>query len=298
MLKIGLIGFGSIGQRHYKNLSKYARNVIVFSKRDDVDLPHQVKNWPDFKKAGPYGGIIIANETSKHINTLKKCLGLKPKAIFVEKPLSHNSKGLKALKRLLPKNRISVFVGYCFHFFRPFIKIKKIIKSGKLGRIYYIRVSVGQDLREWRPGRDYRKIYSAKKNLGGGVVLDLVHDINYPAWLLDDVLIPQQSYVRKLSNLKIDTEDFAESLFAGKKTGAVVSVHQDYLRIPGRRYLEIVGSRGSLVWSSSDRENRNLMHQREIKFFMDKIRSGGYFSNMGEAIRDVQNIEYLKKYGR
>src|SRR3989344_1564328 len=177
------------------------------------------------------------------------------------------------------------------------VKTKKNIKSGKFGRIYYMRVSVGQDLREWRPGRDYRKIYSAKNKMGGGVLLDLVHDINYPAWLLDDALMPQRSYVRKLSNLKIDTEDFAESIFVGKKTGAIVSVHQDYLRIPSRRFLEIMGSEGSLIWDSSDAEDRGRMYHREINFFVGLIRSGKYFSNWDEAVRDVRNIEYLKKYG-
>ncbi|QQG42897.1 MAG: Gfo/Idh/MocA family oxidoreductase [Candidatus Giovannonibacteria bacterium] len=300
-MKIGLIGFGSIGQRHYNNLVKRTKNVIVFSRRDDVNLPRQVKNWREFKKCGPYDGIIIANETSKHVVTIKKCIALsagwRTKALFIEKPLSHNLKNLNSLGRLLLKNRISAFVGYCFHFFGPFIKIKKIIKSGKLGRIYYLRASVGQDLKEWRPGRDYRKIYSARKNLGGGVLLDLVHDINYPAWLLDDVLIPQRSLVKKISDLKINTEDLAESVFVGKKTGVIVSVHQDYLRIPGRRSLEIAGSKGSLIWNSSDAEDRGKMYQREINFFIGLIKGGKYFSNWDEAVWDVKNIEYLKKHG-
>ena len=201
-MKIGIIGFGSIGKRHYENLLRHTKNIVVLSKRNDINLPHQVENWRDFKKAGPYGGIIIANETAKHISSIKKCLILKPKALFIEKPLSHNLKGLNSLERLLRKSRISVFVGYCFHFFGPFLRIKKIIKSDKLGRIYYVRASVGQDLKEWRLGRDYRKIYSAKKKMGGGVMLDLVHDINYPAWLLDDVLAPKRALVRKISDLK------------------------------------------------------------------------------------------------
>ena len=297
-MKVGIIGFGSIGKRHYENLLLHTKNIVVLSKRKDVNLPHQVENWQDFKKTGPYGGIIIANETSKHVATIKKCVALKPRALFVEKPLSHNLKDLNALVELLRKNRTSVFVGYCFHFFRPFFKIKKIIKSGKLGKIYYMRVSVGQDLKEWRPGRDYGKIYSAKKEFGGGVMLDLVHDINYPAWLLDDVLAPKRALVRKMSDLKINTEDIAENIFIAQRTGVMVSVHQDYLRIPGRRFLEIVGSKGSLMWDSSDAEDRNKMYQREINFFVGLVKSGKYFSNMEEAILDVKNVEYLKKHGR
>ena len=297
-MKIGLIGFGSIGKRHYENLLRHTKNIAVLSKRKDVGLPRLAASWTGFKNNGQYDAVFITNETSKHVATLKKCLSLKPKAIFVEKPLSHNSKSLESLGKTLKKNRVSVFVGYSMQFFGPFMKIKKALKTKKLGKIYYVRTSVGQDLREWRSGRDYSKVYSAKKEMGGGVILDLVHDINYPAWLLDDALIPKRSLVKKISNLRVDTEDLAESVFIARKTGAIVSVHQDYLRIPGRRSLEIIGSKGSLIWDSSDTEDRNKMYQREINFFVGLIKSGKYFSNWDEAARDVRNIEYLKKHGR
>src|SRR3989338_1209454 len=312
-MKTAIVGFGSIGQRHYKNLSGLAKNIVVFSKRTDVVLPFHVRSWRDFYKNGPYDGIIIANETSKHISALKKCMRM-TKNIFMEKPLSNNASGLNDVASGLKRKKINIWVGYNWHFSKTLLKIKSILRQKKLGRVYYMRVSVGQDLRGWRPGRDYSKIYSAKKKLGGGVILDLVHDINYPAWLLDDVLIPQISYVRKISNLKIDTEDFAESVFIGKKTGAIVSVHQDYLRTQGKRSLEIAGSKGSLVWDSLSQEivletpkkttkarvpeERNKMYEKEIKFFLDQIRRGKRFSNISEAIRDIKNIEWLKKYGR
>src|SRR3989344_4204567 len=81
-MKVGIIGFGSIGKRHYENLLLHTKNIVVLSKRKDVNLPHQVENWQDFKKTGPYGGIIIANENSKHVATIKKCVALKPRALF------------------------------------------------------------------------------------------------------------------------------------------------------------------------------------------------------------------------
>src|SRR3989338_4493692 len=237
-MKIGLIGFGSIGQRHYQNFKKLRQNVVVLSKRKNVALNDIVDTWPAFAGRGPFEAIFITNETFKHLPTIKKCLTLNPRAIFIEKPLSHNSKGLSALVRTLKRKKISTWVGYNWHFSKTLLKIKEILRRKKLGKIYYIRASVGQDLREWRPGRDYSKIYSAKKTFGGGVLLDLVHDINYPAWLLDDVLIPRRSYIRKISNLKIDTEDLVEGVFEGRNSGVIVSAHLDYLRVPGKRRSE------------------------------------------------------------
>lgn len=312
-MKIGLIGFGSIGQRHYANLLRYSRQIVVFSKRSDLETSQVVGDWETFKEKGPYDVIFITNETFKHIPTLNKCFALKPRAIFMEKPLSHDTKGLATVSRLIRQQRVSLWVGYNFHFFKPFLYIKKVLESGALGKLYYVRASIGQDLRTWRK-RDYRHNYSNSRHQGGGVVLDLVHDINYPAWLLGDTLIPAAAVVRKLSQLKIDTEDCAETVLLGKKSGVVVTVHQDYLRVPRKQAIEISGSSGSLEWDSISNtisihtttkvahhtiiSERNEMFVSELKFFIDQVQKKKFFTNIDEAIHDMNIISYVKKYGQ
>ncbi len=309
-LKIGLIGFGSIGKRHYENLKEKGQNVVVFSKRGDIELARQVKNWHEFFNSGPYDAIFITNETAKHLETIVRCLKLKPKAFFIEKPLSGSSKGTDSLVRILEKNRISAWVDYCLHYFRPLVEIKKLLRKNVVGRIYGMRVFVGQDLRGWRK-RDYRKSYSGKKNAGGGVILDLVHDLNYPAWLLEDELRPLAGVAKKVSSLQIDTEDYAESILVSKKKKVLVSVHQDYLRIPGKRSLEIIGTKGTLTWDSLGGEifvetakniirkkvvvEGNEMYKKEINFFLKMVKEGKEFSNLSESIRDLKIIDKLKK---
>lgn len=311
-MKIGLIGFGSIGERHYKNLGRYSKDIAVFTKRKDLVLPNIFGNWKSFAAKAPFDAVFIANETYKHLLTIKKCVGLKPKAIFVEKPLSHNTKGLKQTAKLLKQKKISLWVGYCLRFYEPLLRIKKIIRSKKLGKIYYLRAFAGGDLKVWRK-RDYRRIYSAKKKQGGGAMLDLVHDINYPAWLLSDVLIPKASLAKKISSLEINTEDFAENILISKK-GVVVSVHQDYLNVPGGRSLEIAGDKGTLYWDSMDNVlmiaarqgifkkkiavDRNDMYKKELKFFFHQMKTRKFFTNIDEAIEDMLNVEYLKKMAR
>lgn len=295
-MKIGLIGFGSIGERHYKNLLSLGHDVAVLSSRGDIKISGQMKDWRQFRRNSPYDAIFITNETSKHLSALKKCPSLNPKAIFVEKPLAGNTRGLDEVLKSLKKRGISVWIGYNFHFFRPFLKIKESLK--KIGRIYYMRVFAGQDLRAWRK-RDYRLGYSGKRSGGGGVLLDLVHDINYPGWLIGDRLIPVSGVVKKLSRLKIDVEDYAESVFVSEKKKILVSVHQDYLRNSARRSLEIAGEKGDILWDlDSDKTDRNDMYLSEIRFFLDSVRKGGYFSNWDEAVKDLQNIEWLKKHGK
>lgn len=310
-MKVGIIGFGSIGNRHWQNLQPYGADIVVLTKRTDVESVKCVSTWEAFVVAGPFDAIYITNETFKHLETLNKCLDLKPKAVFIEKPLSHNSAGLDGLSKTLREKNISAWVGYNFHFFQPFIRIKEIIQTGALGRIYYLRVSVGQDLADWRQ-RDYRLSYSANKEAGGGVLLDLVHDINYPAWLLDEQLQPESCIMKKLSDLNLNVEDYVESVLK-TESGIMVSVHQDYLRVPYNRSLEIAGSKGSLTWNTEENlinlrdkkgivisekieMERNLMFEKETEFFVKSLQSGEYFSNIDEAIHDVNVIEQLKKY--
>lgn len=308
-MKIGLIGFGSIGERHYNNLKLLGHKLTVFSGRSDINVDKQAKNWKEFFGFGPYDAIFIANETAKHLDTVKKCLVEPPKAIFLEKPISHSLKGLERLAGQIKKANLIFWVGYNLHFFRPLLEIKKILDSGIMGKIYYMRVFVGQDLRVWRK-RDYRRVYSSQKKQGGGVLLDLVHDLNYPAWLLGESLKPIAGAVKKLSDLKIDVEDFAESILISD-SGVLISLHQDYLRNPGKRFLEIAGEKGVLSWDSSYdeiilekagkisrksvKENRNIMYQKEIKWFLDKVKNKKIVSNLNEAIRDLKIIEKLKK---
>ncbi len=311
-IKIGLIGFGSIGKRHYENLTARGERVVVFSNRNSIKVSHQARNWKDFSSQGPYGAIFVTNETHKHIPTIKKAIALNPKAIFIEKPLAPDfkPKELNALLESLKKKKISAWVGYCLHFFRPLLEVKKLLQKNAIGRIYYMRVSYGNDLRSWRK-RDYRLNYSAKKSQGGGIMLDAIHDLNYPAWLLEDELRPLAGAIKKISSLQIDTEDYAESILVSKKKKVLVSVHQDYLRIPGKRSLEIAGEKGTIVWDSLRGEisietsnkiirkkvpvERNEMYEKELDFFLKAVKKGKLFSNLREAMRDLEIIKILKK---
>lgn len=308
-MKVGIIGFGSIGNRHYKNLLFYTKDIVVLSQRSDVPTPAvAVKNLNDFAKLGPYDVIFVTNETHKHFDTITACLKLNPRAFFIEKPLSHNIEGLVRLAGQLKKRKISTWVGYCLHFYAPLMRVKEILNSGRLGKIFYMRVSAGQDLAEWRK-RDYRLSYSANRNKGGGVMLDLVHDINYPAWLLGEKLTPKASYIDRISNLDIQSEDFADCVFKSD-SGIIVSVHEDYIRRPGCRALEVAGEKGTLLWNSVSNlitletgtsrtfkkvaVEHNDMYEKELKHFFRLFSSGKYFSNFNEAIKDIKNIERLK----
>jgi predicted dehydrogenase len=248
------------------------------------------------------------------VSALLKCLAQKPKGIFVEKPLSHSLKGLAQVQKLAKKNKTTIVVGYNLQFFKPLLEIKKLLQKNTIGKVLAMRVSVGQDLKAWRKS-DYRKSYSADPKRGGGVILDLVHDFNYPAWLLGEPLKLVAGISGHISSLKIKTEDTAEGIFTSP-SGVVVSVHQDYLQVPGRRYCEIAGEKGTIVWEwvftkgatstiavhtprgtkkqTINQKDKNKMYIDEVRAFIQHVQVKNAYTNLPEAIRDMHNALALR----
>lgn len=308
---VGIIGFGSIGERHYRNIKKLypGVKVKVLTKRTDLLLKNEQifdSEKEFFKNAADV--FFITNETYKHADTIIKCLKREPKGIFIEKPLFHSLEKAGQVKKLLSRTPV-FFVGYCLQFYKPIVELKKIIKKKIIGRPIFIRASVGQDLRTWRK-RNYKKIYSYDTKKGGGVVLDLIHEINYPAWLIDENIKFKTGLVKKAGMLNIKSEDIAEGIFESK-TGTVVSVHQDYLQYQGRRYCEIIGNRGTATWDSLKNEiivrslkgessinvqtHGNGMYLDELSFFMKKVLGHAKYDNFNEALGDLKNALALKQ---
>ncbi len=316
-MRIGLIGFGSIGERHYRNLAALGeRDVTVLTGNRDADLGERhAATWKEFAARAPFDAIFIANETAEHLGAIRRALFLKPKALFVEKPLSGSEKGLEEVNALVKKSGVSFFVGYCMQFSEPLRYVKQVLARKALGQVYFMRAFVGQDMRGWEK-RFARTPYARKKISRAGVLFDLVHDINYPAWLLGEELIPKASLFARVPGLAMEGENIAESLLLSKKSRAMVSVHQDYLRIPARRSLEIQGSLGTLRWDGATGEVAletaakttrrtfnaapNDMYKNEVGFFLKQVRAGRRFSNLDEAIRDIRIMSTLqhdaKKY--
>ena len=319
-MHIGIIGLGSIGERHVRNIQELYPKAVI-------DILTQRRSWKD---AGPNTHLIassskfyatkhdayfITNETGKHAETILRCLSQKPRGIFVEKPLSHTVRDVSRLRAALKKQPTVFFVAYCLQFFAPLLEIKKIIQSKQIGDILAIRASAGKDMRTWRT-RDYRASYSSRKD-EGGVILDLIHEINYPGWLLDDTL----SFITGTSGrifLDIAAEDIASSTYCSSH-GVLVSVHQDYVQTPGRRMCEVFGTHGTATWSRSlvrgNEKNEirvetptrtrvreicaggNDMYMKELRFFMQQLKHNTAFSNFEEAARDLTNVDALKKRG-
>ena len=200
-----VVGAGSIGLRHIEVLNNIGQKTAVVTKRNDLKLYKYNDTKSALHNFNP-NYIIIANETNRHIRELQKILdyGYKNK-ILIEKPISND---LEEMKLLTVSNK-HIYVGYNLRY-HPFIKfIKELMKEEK---ILSVSIYVGQFLPDWRPKRKYNETYSSDKQKGGGVLLELSHEIDYML-LLFGKCIDNYSFSSKLSELEINCDDSYLGIF-------------------------------------------------------------------------------------
>ncbi len=250
-----IAGLGSIGQRHLRNLLSLGCRDIVLYRRDKGASPEgnkypiPVEHELDAAFSHHPKAVIISNPTALHI-PVALAAARAGCHIFIEKPVSHNLDGFGRLMREIKKRRICVMVGFQFRFHPALRKVKEWIDSGRIGKIISAAVHWGEFLPSWHPDEDYRKGYSARKDLGGGVINTLCHPFDYLRWIIGEVRAVY-AMAGKLSNLKIDVEDVAEILlhFQG---GAIGSVHLDYIERPASHWMHIIAEKGTIHWDNSD----------------------------------------------
>jgi predicted dehydrogenase len=210
---------GSIGKRHYDVLSKLSEvQSIDLITKQNIENKICYKNLEVVNNINQYDYFVIASETNKHFEQLKYLEeNVKNKLIFCEKPLFESKQKLEI------KNN-KVFVGYVLRFHPLLEKLNEFIKNEK---IILVNVKCGQYLPSWRPNTDYKNCYSAKKSEGGGVLLDLSHEIDYVQWLCGQIN-EIKSYQVKISDLEIDSDDL--TMLIGKTyKDILVNVSIDYI---------------------------------------------------------------------
>ena len=289
-----VIGFGSIGQRHYRNLLSLGyTNVAVHDtdhaklKNMGVPIVHELTDGTLRK----FPIVFICNPSHLHVPTALRAA----KAgchMFIEKPLALKTGHIKELDEVIRKNKLSVMVACNYRFHPAFDFLRKKIRSGKLGKPLLVNVAIGYDLRTARPGTPYQNTYAVSRVSGGGVIFDSgAHVIDYLLTLFGNV--KSASAVSKNLILPIEAEDFA-SIQLEFKNDVFCTILLDYFSIPQRNFLEIQCVSGKICWDVVQNNvtwtnakgvagikkyyegkdkgyARNDMFIREVKYFMDVL---------------------------
>tara|TARA_B100000315_G_scaffold250756_1_gene284225 strand:+ start:192 stop:1094 length:903 start_codon:yes stop_codon:yes gene_type:complete len=251
-MKALIVGYGSIGRRHANIISGMDEFNEVAILSSQYNLPFKtISSLKDSVELNP-DYVVIASSTSLHFEQLKFLEdNFAGKIILVEKPLFQQF-------RELDISRNSVYIGYNLRFHPMIKKIKEICKNRGIWSIY---VFCGSYLPDWRPGRDYRATASAKKATGGGVLLDLSHELDYIQWIAGEIF-PKHIYNEKLSNLEIDTDDFF-MLTGETSSGARLHIGLNYFtRKPIR--LIIIDGEGISIQADLITNTMNVNIDEEI----------------------------------
>ena len=278
-----IVGHGSIGKRHEKNLQRIGEKVVLFNRQKEL-FHNKVKQ---------VDSVFITCPTAYHMVFALEAAKA-GKHIFVEKPISDNIDKVRELFDICDSNGKVCYVGYNLRFNKNLIEIREDLE--KLGRIFFVKAEVGEYLPGWHIDEDYRKGYAARSDMGGGVVLTLSHEIDYIRWLFGEIR-SVKAFTGKVSNLDIDVEDTA-CIIMKSNDGVLIELHMDYIQEPAVRTMKIQGEFGVINWDYySDKSfDRNQMFLDEVVHFIACCQKNASPLVTKEEVIDVMNIiEKIKR---
>jgi predicted dehydrogenase len=309
-MKLMLVGLGGIGQRHTRNLRTLYGDrceLIAYRVRRDSPVLSDSLSIDDSNTSleERYGirshdtleaalqerpdAAVICNPSSMHMSVALTAARAGCH-LLIEKPVSHTLDQLDELSEVIRKNSLVCMVAYQLRF-HPCLRLAhRLLTDGKIGRPIACRAVVGEYLPSWHRYEDYRSMYASKRELGGGVVLSQIHELDILYWFFGR---PRRivSFGGHFSDLQIDVEDVASTLLA--YDGMVAHLQQDYLQQPPVRQFEIIGSggkigvdlrasrvmaygeSGTLIEDQSfENLERNALFLDEMRCFVDAVRTG------------------------
>ncbi len=234
-MKVLIVGLGSIAQKHIKALIQYDSEVEIYALRrnENASVHHHITNITSLDEIDSISFAIISNPTSEHANAIRLLID-KEIPLFIEKPL-FDSLNFDELVELVKQKGIKTYIACNLRFLECIQYMKDNIIPNN--RINEVNVYCGSYLPDWRPGVDFRTIYSANKDQGGGVHIDLIHEMDYVYWLFNKPKEVRKFYSNS-SSLNITSFDYANYLL--KYTSFNVNIQLNYYRRDAKRTLEVV----------------------------------------------------------
>ena len=253
--RILIVGLGSIGKRHKELVHQLFPNAEIEvlrlrrkSQMADSDSEF-LTTIQDAKEFSPEIAVLCTPSTS-HIS-LALDLAKSDAHLLIEKPISQSSAGVLELLEECASRNVVLMVGYNLRYLKSLQEFRRHVSEGLIGKPLSVRCEVGQYLPNWRPKMDYRECVSAKRELGGGVLLELSHEIDYLRWIFGEVDWVRATLLRQ-SDLEIDVEDTAHLTIGFEKDifgkQLIANLNMDFIRHDTSRSCTVIGDKGSLRW--------------------------------------------------
>lgn len=237
-MNVLIIGLGSIARKHIKALQSLKVDAEIYALRSNLNavIEEDVENIYDLENSTVvFDFAIISNPTNLHYKYIEK-LARKGIPLFIEKPAIHNLENAKELVQLIEDKKIVTYIACNLRFHPCIAFLKEKLETEQL-RVNELNVYCGSYLPDWRAGKDFRTIYSANAAMGGGVHLDLFHELDYTTWLFG-LPSKSKSILRNSSSLEIDAVDYANYIL--EYDSFTASIILNYYRRKPKREIEIV----------------------------------------------------------
>jgi predicted dehydrogenase len=254
--RVLIVGLGSAGKRHLRLAREFLprADIRVLCHRNINIVPEYADGYLDnIAQAVTFAPqlAIIANPASLHVLTAQ-ALADSGAHLLIEKPLSNSIDGVVRLIDTCLERGLILSTGYNLRFMESLQQFRKLLFDGIIGKVLSVRCEVGQYLPSWRPALDYRNSVSAQQELGGGVLLELSHELDYLRWIFGEILWVKASLSRQ-SDLEISVEDSAHLVVGflplADSHQIVGTVNLDFIRHDTTRECTVIGDMGSLRWN-------------------------------------------------
>lgn len=299
--RILVVGFGSIGRLHLQILRKLLprADIRVLRHRPTNEIyEHSNGTFSDLNEAMSFAPqvAVIANPATFHMSIATQLAEIGTH-LLIEKPLAASLSGVENLIDISKKKNIIVMAGYNLRFLPSLQSYRNFLSDGIIGSVLSVRCDVGQYLPTWRQGGDYRKEVSAKRALGGGVLLELTHELDYLRWIFGEIDWVKATLSRQ-SDLEIDVEDTAHLVlgFSSKKNERqlVGMLNMDFIRHDPTRLCLAIGEKGTLRWNgitgAIDLFKLNSNGWEEVDFIKSD-REDSYFGEWRHFLECIANFQ-------
>jgi predicted dehydrogenase len=255
-----IFGAGSVGKRHARNLAALGCRISCMDVREDrgrelaqeVDAAHFMDESAALAAAS-YDGVVVGSPPHVHVRQSIAALeaGL---PVLLEKPIAPDLEGARRLAAAVNGTSAPLLMGYTWRWWPPLRKVRALLSEGVIGPIRHVQFHMSAHLADWHPWERYQDFFMARREMGGGALLDESHWIDLMLWLFG---MPARvsGRIEKVSDLEIDSDDNVDLLFA-YEGGPRVSMHLDLYGRPHEKFIRFVGSKGTLYWSADPNEIR------------------------------------------
>lgn len=305
-MNILICGLGSIGQRQARLIQKHFKhNLSALRTRktgNTLGIPELI-SWDEVNNV-KFDIAFITNPTNQHTQTAFEC-AQRGMHLFIEKPIDASNQNLDELIQLVKKKNLTAYVAYPLRFHPLIIKLKVWLTNKTILHAHFVCHSY---LPNWRPGTNHLENYSAYKDQGGGVLLDISHELDLSHFLIGPVESISGTAGR-MSQVTVDSEDYADLIIKHKNITS--NIHLSYVGHIPQRKITVDTTEGSchvdlmnntfetkgdgLNIKESHAIDKDAMYLNQLNYFFDNLSNRDLENNLFEASHLFQQLLSFKQ---